>query len=380
MKKFKQKRNNISDRVENINYSAVRKAFSAGRNRDVINLTIGQPDFETPKSLRDAAKRSIDRGFNRYTETKGVLKLRKAISQKLARGGVMRNKDEIIVTAGTTSAIFMTLFSLVNEGDEVIVFSPYFVAYTEIIKYVGGKVIIVKTDDNFQPNDLELLEKSITTKTKAIIINSPNNPTGAVYSASIIAQIVKIARKYGIYIISDEIYRSFVYDKAKFFSPAEIYSDTLVIDGLSKSKAVTGWRIGFIAGPQKIINAVEKLQQFTTVCAPSVFQYASIEAINKKLEKNILTEYQNRRDFVYMSLKNVLPTIKPKGAFYFFIKTPVSGAVFAKRLLKKGLAVVPGSAFGDKFENYIRISYAASKEKLSAAVSIIKKEVALLTK
>jgi len=379
MKKSKQKRNNISDRVDNINYSAVRKAFSAGRKSDVINLTIGQPDFETPKSLRDAAKRFIDAGYNRYTETKGVLKLRKAISQKLASNNIVKSEDEIIITAGTTGAIFMTFFSLINQGDEVIVFSPYFVAYTEIIKCVGGKVVIVKTDDNFEPR-VELLEKAITSKTKAIIVNSPNNPTGAVYSKSAIKDIVKIARKYGVYIISDEIYSSFVYDETKFFSPAQIYRDTIVIDGLSKSKSVTGWRIGFIAGPQKIIDAIEKLQQFTAVCAPSVFQYASIEAINKKLEKSLVAKYKSRRNFVYDGLKDVLPIIKPSGAFYFFIKTSVSGTVFAKRLLKKGLAVVPGNAFGDEFENYIRISYAASEEKLSAAVNIIKKEVALLTK
>lgn len=372
MKNSKQKRNSISDRVENINYSAVRKAFSAGRKSGVINLTIGEPDFDTPESLKDAAKHYIEAGYNRYTETKGIADLRKAISKKLARNKIIRKENEIIVTAGTTSAIFMTLFSLVNRDDEVVIFSPYFIAYAEIIKCIGGKTIIVKTDKNFQPN-IELLEKSITKKTKAIIINSPNNPTGAVYSKFTITKIVKIARKYGTYIISDEIYSSLIYNGVNFFSAAQIYSDTIVIDGISKSKAAAGWRIGYIAGPKKIVDATEKVQQFTSVCAPSAFQYASIKTMCKEVEKSIITKYQNRRDMIYTSLKNIFPLVKPHGAFYFFIKTPVSGENFTKRLLKKGLAVVPGSAFGSEFKNYIRISYAASDEKIKEAILVMKK-------
>lgn len=371
MKKSKQKRNNISDRVNNINYSAIRRAFNAGRNENIIDLTIGQPDFDVPKYLKNSAKKYIDLGFNKYTPTKGILDLRKAISKKLKKNKINRSEDEIIVTAGTTSAIFMTLFSLINNGDEVVIFSPYFVAYEEIIKFVGGKPVVVKTDENFQP-DIELLKKSVTQKAKAIIINSPNNPTGTVYPKSIIEEIVKIAEKNNLYVISDEIYSSLIYDGVEFFSPAEIYFKTIIIDGLSKSKAVTGWRVGYVAGPKEIVDAIEKVQQFTSVCAPSPFQYAAIEAINTDIEKNIIVEYQKRRDLIYESLKNVTSLIKPHGAFYFFIKIPVSSEIFAKKLLEKGVAVVPGKVFGDDYINYIRISYATSEKKLKEAFSIIK--------
>ncbi|MDP2741390.1 MAG: aminotransferase class I/II-fold pyridoxal phosphate-dependent enzyme [bacterium] len=374
MKKFKQKRNNISDKVSNINYSAIRRAFNAGRENNIIDLTIGQPDFEPRKYLKDSAKKYIDAGFNKYTETKGILDLRKAISKKLEGNKIFRNEEEIIVTAGTTSAIFMTLFSLVNSDDEVIIFSPYFVAYVEIIKFVGGKVIVVKTDENFQP-DIKLLKKAITKKTKAIIVNSPNNPTGAVYPKNIISEIVNVAREKNIFIISDEIYSSLIYEEVEFFSPAKIYSNTIIIDGFSKSKAVTGWRVGYVAGPKEIIDALEKVQQFTSVCAPSAFQYALIKATNTPVEKSIITEYQKRRDFIYEDLKNNFSIVKPEGAFYFFIKTPIFSDIFAKRLLKKGVAVVPGVVFGKDFDNYIRISYATSKEKLKKALSVIKKEL-----
>lgn len=377
MKKSKQKRNKIVDRVNNITYSAIRRAFNAGRRKNVIDLTIGQPDFDAPKYLKDSAKYYIDADYNKYTMTKGVLELRKAISKKLKENKITRSEDEIIITAGTTSAIFMTLSSLINQGDEVIIFSPYFVAYVEIVKFVGGKFVEIKTDENFQPN-IELLKKSITKKTKAIVINSPNNPTGAVYSKFIITEIVKIAKKNNIFIISDEIYGSLIYNKDKFFSPGQIYKNTIIIDGLSKSKAITGWRIGYAAGPKEVVDALEKLQQFTSVCAPSPFQYASINAIHTKIEKSIKTSYQSRRDLIYKSLKNVCSIVKPEGAFYFFIRTPVSSEIFAKRLLKKGVAVVPGEVFGKDFKNFTRISYAVPEHKLRKAITIIKEEFDIL--
>jgi len=233
---------------------------------------------------------------------------------------------------------------------------------------------VVKTDENFQP-DIKLLKKSVTQKTKAIIINSPNNPTGAVYPKSIIKEIVKIAEKNNLYVISDEIYSSLIYDGVNFFSPGKIYSKTIIIDGLSKSKAITGWRIGYVAGPKEIIDAIEKVQQFTSVCAPSPFQYAAVESMNTDIDKSIIAEYQKRRDLVHKNLKDTVSLIKPHGAFYFFIKTPISSEIFAKKLLEKGVAVVSGKVFGDDYKNYIRISYAASEEKLKEAFSIIIKEL-----
>lgn len=373
MKKSKPNKNNISIRAENIDYSAIRKAFSAGRSKDVINLTIGQPDFDVPKPIKEAAKRHIDSGHNKYTETKGVLELRQEISVCLAREkNVKRSAKEIIVTPGTTAGIFLTMLAMINPGDEVIVFTPYFVAYAEIIKLAGGRMIPVRTDKNFQP-DIVALKKAISAKTKLIIVNSPNNPTGAVYSENKLTEMVGVVKKHGIYLMSDEVYSQFIYDSV-FFSPAKIYGGTVVVDGLSKTSGMTGWRIGFVAGPTEIIDAVEKIQQFTAVCAPSAFQYAAIEALREGLSQETVSRYKRVRDRIYEGIKDCYKTIKPNGAFYFFIRTPELAEKFTERLLKAGLAVVPGTAFG-KFKNYIRISYAVSEDKINSVIEILRDAV-----
>jgi aspartate/methionine/tyrosine aminotransferase len=370
MKKLNHRKSKISEKVEVINYSAVRKAFSAGRKEGVINLTIGQPDFDVPKTIKDCAKKYIDDGFNRYTETRGVLGLRRAVSEYLKEKGIKRNEDEIIITPGTTAGIYMSLMALINPSDEIVIFEPYFVAYKEIINLLGGKVVIVKTDDNFQPL-ISDLSKKITNKTKAIIINSPNNPTGSVYSKEIIKEVANIARKANVYVISDEVYTEFSYG-TKVSSPAEYYKETIVLDGLSKSKGMTGWRIGFIAGPKNIIDAIEKIQQFSFVCAPAPFQYASVDYLKEKIDSAVINRYQEIRDGLYNELKNDYQIVEPRGAFYMFIKTPVLGEQFAIQLLKKNIAVVPGSAFGDNYKNYIRISFAIKKELVPEIIKVFK--------
>ncbi|MCX6713974.1 MAG: aminotransferase class I/II-fold pyridoxal phosphate-dependent enzyme [Candidatus Vogelbacteria bacterium] len=373
MKKFKPRKNSIiSDRVANINYSAVRKSFAVGRGQGLINLTIGQPDFDVPTNIKKQAKLHIDSHHNKYTETKGILPLRQSISEYLKRRQINRSADEIIVTAGTTSAIFMVLLSLLNPDDEVIIFEPYFVAYPELVNLVGGQSVILKTDKTFQP-DIAVLQKAITKKTKLIILNSPNNPTGAVYSKDLIKKIVQIAKKVGAYILSDEIYNNFVYN-VPYFSPAKIYNKTIIVDGLSKSKGMTGWRIGFVAGPKNIIEAVEKVQQFTAVCAPAPFQYAAISAFSEPLSPEILKQYKKRRDTIVEGIKNDYSVVKPDGAFYLFVKTPISVDKFIKLLLKNGLAVVPGKAFGG-YKNFVRISYAVSGQEIIKVVKILKEAV-----
>jgi aspartate/methionine/tyrosine aminotransferase len=363
MKKSKHRKSNISERVNGINYSAIRKAFSAGRAKGVIDLTIGQPDFDVPENIKKLAKSSIEIGHNKYTPTRGIVELRQAVSEYLSRTrGIQRDADEVVVTAGTTAGIFLTLLSIINPGDDVIIFEPYFVAYVEIVKLIGGKAVIVRTDGGFQP-DITSLKKAITPKTKVIIINSPNNPTGAVYSKEKIHEIVSVAKKSNLYILSDEIYSSFVYDDADFFSPAKIYKKTILIDGLSKSKGMTGWRIGFVVGPKDILDAIEKTQQFISVCAPSAFQHAAVLALQGNMDSKILARYATARETLYQVLSKLYKTVKPQGAFYFFVETALSGEKTAEQLLKKGLAVVPGSAFG-KFKNYIRISYALPPEKI----------------
>lgn len=370
MKKSKHRKNNISDKVEAINYSAVRKAFSAGRKEGVINLTIGQPDFDVPVVIKNEAKKYIDEGYNCYTDTRGVLKLRQAISEYLDEKGVTRNENEIIVTPGTTAGIYMSLMAIINPGDEIIIFEPYFVAYKEIINLLGAKAVIAKTDDNFQPL-ISNLKKVVTKKTKAIIINSPNNPTGVIYSKEVIKGVVAVAKEINAYIISDEVYTEFNYG-VKVSSSAEYYKKTIILDGLSKSKGMTGWRIGFIAGPKDIIDAIEKIQQFSFVCAPAPFQYASVNSLKEKIDSAIINRYQEIRDGLYNGLKDNYKIVEPEGAFYMFIKTPILGELFAKKLLKNNVAVVPGSAFGDNCKNYIRISFAIKKELVPEIIRVFK--------
>lgn len=375
MKKSKQRKNNpVSDRVQNIEYSAVRKSFAKGVGSKIINATIGRPDFDVPKSIKEEAKKYIDLGYNAYTETKGILPLRQAISEHLRKRKVNRTPDEIIVTAGTTSSIFMVMAALVNPGDEVIIFEPYFVAYPEAVKMNGGTCVIVKTADDFQL-DIVALERAVTDKTKLIVINSPNNPTGAVYAAETIRRIVRIASKAGAYILSDEIYHDFIYDNAQHYSPAEIYTKTIVIDSLSKSKGVSGWRIGFVAGPKDIIDAVEKVQQFTSVCAPAPFQYAAILAFTTPFDQEILQQYRKKRDLLIAGLGDEYQKIVvPSGAFYLFLKTPVPANKFAEILSKNGLAVVPGTAFGD-YKDFIRMSYAISGKEIVRMIQILRNAV-----
>ena len=370
MKKFKQEKNNIiSDRVQNIQYSSVRKSFAAGAAKKMINATIGRPDFDVPEEIKEQAKSHIDLGHNAYTETKGILPLREAISKHLLTRNIKHSSDDVLVSSGTTSSIFMVIASLINPGDEVIIFEPYFVAYPEVVKMFGGTCVVLKTTNEFQP-DIDLLEKSVTGKTKLIIVNSPNNPTGAVYSQESIKSIVKIARKTGVYILSDEIYHDFLYDKATHYSPAEIYSKTIVVDGLSKSKGMSGWRIGFVAGPKNIIDAVEKVQQFTSVCAPAPFQHASVSTFADQLSPNILAQYKQKRDLLIDGIKNYYDVIVPKGAFYLFLRAPMNTTRFSEILSKKGLAVVPGSAFGE-YKNFIRISYAIHNEEITKMIKIL---------
>ena len=370
MKKFKQEKNNIiSDRVQNIQYSSVRKSFAAGVAKEMINATIGRPDFDVPDKIKEQAKLHIDLGHNAYTETRGILSLREAISKHLLTRNIKHSSDEVLVSSGTTSSIFMVIASLINPGDEVIIFEPYFVAYPEVVKMFGGTCVVLKTTNEFQP-DIDLLEKSVTGKTKLIIVNSPNTPTGAVYSQESIKSIVKIARKTGVYILSDEIYHDFLYDKEVHYSPAEIYSKTIVVDGFSKSKGMSGWRIGFIAGPKKIIDAVEKVQQFTSVCAPAPFQHASVSTFADKLSPNILAQYKQKRDSLIDGIKNYYDVIVPKGAFYLFLRAPMNTTRFSEILSKKGLAVVPGSAFGE-YKNFIRISYAIHNEEITKMIKIL---------
>lgn len=364
----------LSKRSEKIESSGIRKVFDlAAKNKgEYVNLSIGQPHFKTPRLLKIAAKKAIHGDFNAYAPTMGLPKLRQEIATEIGKTrNVKTDQNKAIVTSGTSGAIFLLFSSIFDPGDEVILPDPYFVLYGQVLNFLGVKIKPLDTYPDFHI-DAKKLEKLISPKTKAIILNSPNNPTGAVYSEKEIRAVVRIAKLYELLIISDEIYSAFDYDK-KFFSPFSIYSKTVLLGGFSKSHAIPGWRIGYAYGPLEIIEAMNKFQQYTFVCAPSFAQYALLGQAGLLPEKEI-ENYKKKRDFVYASLKDLYELNMPEGAFYAFVKIPRGQNNFMEKLLSHKLLAVPGGVFS-KRNDYFRISFAASDEELKKGVEILRKVI-----
>jgi aspartate aminotransferase len=368
--------------------SKAREMRAAGR--DVIGLGAGEPDFDTPDNIKEAAIDAIKRGDTKYTAVDGTPVLKKAIQDKFLRENKLSyDLDQITVGTGGKQVLYNTIMATVNKGDEVIIPAPYWVSYPDIILLAGGKPKIVKCDekDNFKLTP-EKLKKAISKKTKWIILNSPSNPTGSAYSKEEVKNLSKILVKYKkIYILSDDIYEHVTYDNFNFFTIAQIDSlkdRTLTMNGVSKSYSMTGWRIGYAAGPKEIIKAIAKIQSQSTSNPSSISQAAAVEALNGTQDfiKKRAESFRERRNFVVDSLNNIkgLSCLKPEGAFYVFPnckkllgkKTKIkTDKEFVEKLLEKSeVAVVQGSAFG--LEGYFRISYATSMENLKKAMKRIK--------
>jgi len=362
---------NLANRVKKIDSSEIRKYFLlASKVKNAIDLTIGQPDFDVPKEIKNAACSNIEAGFNFYTPTNGLPELIEKVSRKLrSKNKIGVGNDQIMITSGTTGGIFLAFMTLANPGDEIVLFDPYFIVYYQLAKMVGAKIKMVDTYPDFQPN-IRSLEKAVSKKTKLIVINSPNNPTGAVYGKDVIKEIVRIARKNQSYILSDEVYEDFSYDK-KNFSPGSIYNLTLTLGGFSKSYSMTGWRIGYAAGPKEVIDQMTKLQQLSFVCAPSFAQKAAIAALDFD-NSTAISKYKKKRDIVWNGLKKKYNFSKPKGAFYLFLRSPYSITKFINDLIKKNVIVIPGNMFSTK-KGYFRISYAKPDSDLVKAVSVLNK-------
>lgn len=358
----------LAKRVNKIEFSGIRRAFSlAQKIKNPLDLTMGQPDFDVPEIIKKSAIKAIKSGFNKYTITNGIPELRKAIAKKLMKkNNIQAGLDNILVTSGTSGAILLVFLTLIEPGDEVILFDPYFVTYKMMADLFGAKLKIVDTYPTFQP-DLKKLKEAITHKTKLIILNSPNNPTGVVYAPTLIKGIVDLAKRYKIYILSDEIYEDFIYEGVHF-SPGSIYQNTITINGFSKSYSMSGWRIGYVVGPAPLIKQMIKLQQFIFVCAPSFAQKAAIKALNYN-NKIQIKKYQTKRDIIYNGLKKYFKITKPHGAFYLFLKTPYNEARFIQDLLKNKVVVVPGNVFSQR-NGYIRLSYANPNIILQKAIRV----------
>lgn len=361
----------LNERMKLIDSSGIRKVFDlAAKLENPINLSIGQPDFDVHPAIKDSAIEAIGIGRNRYTLTQGIPPLREAIRDHLSREkDVSVELDQIIVTSGVSGALVLAFMTLFGPGDEVIVPDPYFVIYKSLLQMYGAKPVLVDTYPDFKLT-AERVKPLITDRTKAIILGSPSNPTGVVLNEKEWKDLVDLARERNLLIISDEIYDAFVYDD-KPFSPGSIYPNTLTLGGFSKSYAMTGWRLGYCAGPSEIIKAMITLQQYTFVCAPSMVQEAGIKALSLSTE-DVRRSYKAKRDKMIKALSPKYKIAPTGGAFYLFPEAPGGSATkFCMRAIEeKKLLLIPGNVFSDR-DTHFRLSYAASDEMLDRGIEAL---------
>lgn len=360
----------IADRMHKIDASGIRKVFDLAANmKNPINLSIGQPHFDTPDVIKEAAKRAIDSGRNAYSQTQGILPLINKIQQSV--DAEYHHADrKAFVTSGTSGALMLALECLVNPGDEVIAFDPWFVMYKHLTTLAGGTIKPISTYPDFRI-DLNKVRDAITPRTKVILFNSPSNPTGTVATEEEVRGLAELAREKNICLISDEIYRAFCYDRP-FISPAKFNDQTLVIDGFSKSHSMTGWRVGWAHGPEFLIQQMAKLQQFTFVCAPHPFQWAGAEGWDLDITPYV-ADYKRKRDLMAAQLKDHYEIIGADGAFYMFIKAPWGTATdFVKKAIENELLIIPGNVFSSE-DTHFRISYAAKDETLLRGAEVLRK-------
>ncbi|MGH7173694.1 MAG: pyridoxal phosphate-dependent aminotransferase [Gemmataceae bacterium] len=358
----------IAERMQDIESSGIRKVFELARSlKDPVNLSIGQPDFDVPEPIKAAAHAAIDRGPNAYTITQGIPELRAKIQADIhAR---YRDADrEVFLTSGTSGGLVLALCCTVNPGDEVIVFDPYFVMYPQLVALAGGTTVYVDTYPDFSI-DMDRVRAALTPRTKAILVNSPANPTGRVYSREVLRDLAKLTAERGVLLMSDEVYRVFCYDQP-FVSPAEFNENVLVFDGFSKAYGMTGWRLGFAHGPRRLIEEMIKLQQFTFVCAPSMVQQAGLAAWDYDVS-DIVADYRRKRDRIHEGLKDRYELVLPEGAFYAFPKAPRgSGSEFVAEAIRNNLLLIPGNIFS-KRDTHFRLSYAADQRTLDRGIEIL---------
>ena len=351
---------------------------------DVIGFGAGEPDFNTPDNIKAAGIAAIEQNITRYTPAAGTVELRQAVCGRMkADYGLEYKPSQVVVSSGAKHLVYLALRAVVNPGDEVILPAPYWVSYIELIKMVGGvPVVVTATEAEHFKLTAEKLSAAITPRTKAILLNNPSNPTGMMYDREELEAIAAVCTQADIYVISDEIYACLAYDGRTFTSFASLSADakerTILVNGVSKAYAMTGWRMGFACGPREVIAVMTKLHQNCIMCAPTTSQYAAVVAMREcddEIER-MRQEYDMRRRFLVSRLNEMgLSCFEPKGAFYVFPSiqsTGLSSDEFCERLLyAKRVAVVPGTAFGDSGEGFVRISYAYSVSHLKQALDRI---------
>ncbi len=371
----------FTPRVKSIDASGIRRAFELGASiQDPINLSIGQPDFPVDDRIKQAAIKAIEENRNGYSLTQGLPELRTAIWSHLTKdvGWTPSEQCDLIVTAGTTGALVLAVLAIIEDGDEVILPDPFFVAYPQFVKVAGGKVVLCDTYPDFRMT-AERIAPLITPRTKMVIIDSPSNPCGVVLTSSELKAIVELCDAHGILLVSDEIYDAFTFPEAldggRCPSPARFSSSLLLVRGFGKSYGCTGWRLGYGAGPKSLIQQMAKLQQYLFVCAPTPLQAAAIACFDVDLSP-IIARYVLRRDMVVNALSDLTNVTVSQGAFYAFIEIPqrigLTGTQFAERAVAERLIVVPGGVFSAR-DTHIRISFAAPETKLAEGLSVLRR-------
>lgn len=361
----------LAQRTSEFDASGIRKVFDlAAKMSNPINLSIGQPDFPVPEAIKNAAIDAIRNDRNGYSLTQGIPELRAKLQQRVA---AQHGHDDrqVLITSGTSGALVLAMLALVDPGDEVICFDPYFVMYPALVKMVGGKCVMIDTYPDFRI-DLDKVAAAITPRTKLILLNSPANPTGIVAQTDEIQGLAKLAAKHGIALLSDEIYREFCYD-APLVSPTTWNDQTIVVDGFSKSHGVTGWRLGWMHGPAALIDKITMLQQYTFVCAPHPLQWGALEALDVDVTEHV-NEYKKRRDLVARGLQEFGYEVTiPGGAFYIFPRVPTDETAneFVSRAIQQELLIIPGNIFSAS-ETHFRISYAASFETIERGLEVLR--------
>ena len=377
----------ISSLIENMKPSGIREFFNYASERpEIVSLGVGEPDFVTPKPIIEAAKESLDSGKTFYTSNQGLPILREKISKYLKdRFDVNYDKDEMILTAGSSQGILAALMAIINPGDEIIVTEPTYICYVPDIEMCGGKAVVIPlTSDNEYKLTPDILKKYITNKTKAIFLSYPNNPTGAIMTKEELEAIAPIILDNDLYVISDEIYAELTYESrhCSIASFKGFKERTILISGFSKAFAMTGWRLGYVCAPKEILDQILKIQQYIMLSAPTTAQYGAIAALDKCIPdmEAMVKEYNRRREYLLKSFKELgIDCFNARGAFYLFpsIKNfNISSRDLCLKLLNEyNVLVVPGTAFGDSGEGYIRISYATSMERLKIFIEALRQLV-----